>query len=438
MASEETDARLLSCLERVSSRLPNAITLTLWRDLLSGTLPFTRVLDSFRRSPGLTYLTIDTSSVCDLTCPGMCYYHPGIDTKQRPALEPALAAAIESAHTSLFLGNLVFAGKEPLLGVDRLVRLVRFAEMLPDRGFSIGVVTNGRNILRNWDKLDPLAHDKLLTFLDISIDSGFPGQHDTLRGRAGTFDLAFAALARCASSWPGVRVGLTSVLRQDNADGILELIRRAAVHTRKFFITPIQPPPFTDTPPLAWGQVRDFLQALRHTLTTEWREAGLEVMVSLLGLYAWDASRDGMLDWGALQEDAQGQVFVEQEVGNNVLALHLQVIPETAYRVARITHTGAYLPNTHFVQTPYPEQFAVGNVTDESLPVLYQRALADDGLLAAMYRSRSNHTCRARPCWSACFGGLAAAEHCIVSSRPLKQQPHLCIKTDYDFTRLGG
>ncbi len=111
----------------------------------------------------------------------------------------------------------------------------------------------------------------------------------------------------------------------------------------------------------------------------------------------------------------------------------MQVLPETGWRIGCITYTGAYLPNTHFVQDPYPERFAVGYVQEEPLPVLYRRALADSDVLGSMLRSRDNHACRRRPCWSCCFGGLAAAEHSFVGGAPLDRQPTLCLKSDTDF-----
>ena len=414
--------------------MPHGVALPLWRDLLSERKSFSDVLELLRQSPKLSYLTVDTTSVCDLTCPGMCYYHPDISTKQVPIAEEALTNAIQSAHESLHLQNLVFAGKEPLLGVDRLLRLVRFAGSLSNRSFAIGLVTNGRGITRNWCKLDALVQDGLLDFMDISIDSGFAKQHDAIRGREGTFDLAFDALTRCTAQWPDVRVGVTSVLRHDNLDGILEIFRCATPYTNKFFVTPIQPPPFSDTPPLPWSCISAALRTLLHHLETEWQGAKLEVMVSLLGIYVWDAHTDGFFDWDELQEDSQGQVFIERQVGGNTFALHMQVLPETACRVVRITHTGAYLPNTHFVQDRHPDRFAVGNIAEESLTVLYARSLADDGILARMYQSRFNHSCQTRPCWAACFGGLTAAEHSLVSGLSLHRQPRLCLKTEAHFT----
>lgn len=432
-SSPEAQARLSVGLEQACVRHPAAHILPLWRDLLSRRLDFREVLERFRRAPGLTYLTVDTTGVCDLTCLGMCYYHPDINVRQAPVTEEALQAAVGAAYAELGMKNLVFAGKEPLQNAGRLIRLARFAGDLPRRDFGIGVVTNGRGIAKHWSELDALAHDGLLTFLDISIDSAIAAQHDAIRGVPGTFERAWAALERCAHEWPQVRVGTASVLREDNSEGIRQLLRRAALFNRHFFITPIQPPPFTATPPLVWTHIRDFLRALLQLLKTDLCGAGLEVMVSLLGLYLWDAEADGFFQWDELCEDAQGQVHIERKVGGNRFILHMQVLPETGWRVGRITYNGAYLPNTHFVQHAQPERFAVGYIQEEPLPVLYRRALSPDGVLGRMLESRNDHSCRGRPCWSCCFGGLAAAEHSFVGGAPINRQPALCLKTNTDF-----
>ena len=374
------------------------------------------------------YLTVDTTGVCDLRCPGMCYYHPGIDPRRKPVPVEAFQAAIQSAHEELALGSLIFAGKEPLQNAPLLVQIARFAGSLPRRDFAIGFVTNGRGIGRNWGDLEELVQDGHLDFLDISLDSGIAAQHDAIRGVPGTFARASAALERIAQEWPDVRLGTTSVLRADNGEGILELLRGTARFNRHFFVTPIQPPPFTKTPPLGGETIRAFLHALRTLMETTLRGAGVEVTVSLLGLHLREVEADGFFSWGELREDAQGQIHTLRDIGGNQFVLQLQVLPETGWRTGRITHTGAYLPNAHFFQAASPEDFAVGYIQQEPLPVLYRRALAEDGILAAMFRSREGHACQKRPCWNHCFGGLAGAEHSFVSGTPLERQPALCLE----------
>lgn len=85
---------MLRGVEVACERCPGAVILPLWRDLLSRTVAFSKLLDRIRRTPSLTYLTVDTTGVCDLTCSGMCYYHPDINVRRTPVTEEALQAAI--------------------------------------------------------------------------------------------------------------------------------------------------------------------------------------------------------------------------------------------------------------------------------------------------------------------------------------------------------
>jgi hypothetical protein len=414
------------------ARQPQAKILAQWRALATGELSFAEWARQLRTSEELSYLTIDTTGACDLTCAQMCYYHPDISLNEHEVPVEALERAISDASGQLQLKNLVFAGKEPLLKASRLFRLIAFAGSLPDKKFAIGLVTNGRHIERNFSDLRAAVEAHNLDFVDISLDSGQAEQHDAIRGQAGTFARAVTALQACREL-PGLRVGFTSVLRHDNAEGLLTLLRETSPFNRNFFITPVQPPTFSPMRPLAWKKLRDFLQSLIRLLETELADAKLEVMVGLLGLHLFDAERDGFIRWEDFCEDAQGQCYVPRSFGSNRLFLHAQVLPETGWRIARITYTGAYLPNTHFLQDPNPARHAVGFVQQEPLPELYRRAMSQDSVLQQMIDSRVNHDCQNRPCWNACFGGLTAAEHSFVGGAPLQQQPHLCLKTPVDF-----
>lgn len=426
-------ASIAAGVKAASLRHPEGQTLRLWSGLISGQLSFQEVLEHMRSHPQLSYLTIDTTGVCDLRCPGMCYYHPDIDVRRPPVPVDALKAAIADAHTVLGLRSVVFAGKEPLQNTPRLVELARHTANLQGHRPSIGVVTNGRGISKHQATLDGLVNEGALSFMDISIDSGNADEHDTIRGTRGTHALAMAALEQCTKAWPSVRVGASSVLRHDNAHGILDLLRSTAAFNRHFFITPIQPPPFTSTAPLPWRVVGDFLARLTELLQGEVNDAGIEVMVSLLGLHLTEAVAEGFLVWEELTEDDAGQCYVERNLGTNKLLVHVQVLPETGWRIGRITYTGTYLPNTHFLQAPDPDHLAVGYVQQERITELYRRALADEGVLAQVLRSRERHECQGRPCWAHCFGGLVGAENSYVGGAALDKQPFLCLKTEKDF-----
>lgn len=101
----------------------------------------------------------------------MCYYHPTA-TRQRPRADlECFRLAVTQAATELNLGTLAFAGKEPLVDAPRLAALAEAANAIPDRAFSIGLVTNGTLVERNWAILDRLVREGAIDFIDVSIDA---------------------------------------------------------------------------------------------------------------------------------------------------------------------------------------------------------------------------------------------------------------------------
>jgi hypothetical protein len=363
----------------------------------------------------------------------MCYYHPEIDRTRVPASEVRFVAAVRTSAELLGLKVVVFSGKEPLLNAPRMFRLLDAFSRFREEKFSTGLVCNGRHLARHWPALCAAVERRQLDFLDISLDSANAAQHDTIRGVAGTFDLAWTALNRCSRELPGIRLGLSSVLRRDNAAGILALVKRAASVSRHFYIVPQITPVFAQTKAPAWSEISAFLESLRHLLTTHLANSRLEIMVSLLGIYLDNAARDGWIRWDEIAEDRNGSLYVDHEFAGNRVGLHLLPLPETAARIARITYAGDYLPNTHFLQDAAPERHAIGNIEREDVSTLYTRALDPDSIWRKIVDSRASHVCRDRPCWASCFGGWSIAEQNYLSDTPLEEQPRLCPKTEADF-----
>lgn len=411
----------------------NAPTLRAWLALATEDLSFDEYYVQELMRNELLFLTIDTTGACDLSCPGMCYYHPDIDIRRRPVPLSILQEVIRDAQLALSLKALVFSGKEPLLNPRLLFDLIRYAQRLEDKKFAVGFVTNGRNLARHWDTLTQLASGHALDFMDISIDSGFPEQHDQIRGLEGTFIKAFTAVQESALRLPGVRVSVSSVVRQDNAEGIFELLRRSTGHTRYFNFQPIQPPPFSQLSGLTLQELLAFLHGLVHLLKTTLSGANLEILVALHGIYVEEIINAGFFEWRDLRENNEKQTYAQKEVDGNLLIFNSAVLPEYGWRQARITYDGSYITHAHFLQVPNPEKYAVGNVLSESIVDLYQRGKERNGYAHQLLQSRERHECRKRSCWSSCFGGWTASENSLITQRNLSTQPSLCRKTKSDF-----
>lgn len=426
-------------LRLAASRNPSAFLLPLWAGLADGTYPFEAFASAVRARRVLSYLTIDTTGACDLKCVGMCYYNPAISLNRRTVDEAALVGAIHEAARDLDMRVLAFAGKEPFLNAERLFRLISEAAQVPDRSFLIGIVSNGRHVAKHAEALLRANDARQLDYIDISIDTADPQEHDLFRGVTGTHDRATAAVRWLNRELSDVRTSVVSVLRGRNAQGLLDLPKQFAGVNTHYQIQPIQPPPGSPLLPLSSDYIVQFLGQLHDNLAGPLAGSGIHVSIELLGIYLLEAVRAGFFKWSELQEDTNCNLYVERTIAGNTLVITCELFPLQAWRLARITYTGAYLAHMHFLQAPDPDQFAVGYVGREPLGVLFDRAMADSSHFGQIVSTRRDHDCSGRPCWGNCFGGWNGAENAFVENhRKPSEQPRLCTKTAEDFVRLEG
>lgn len=230
------------------------------------------------------------------------------------------------------------------------------------------------------------------------------------------------------AEWPELRIGTTSVLRNDNSEAIADLVERADPKLRNFFVFPFQPPIFEESDPApTWATINECIDAVEAVLEGTRHSEGIEVSLSLLGLHVADAVASGKLSLHALEEDENGQIYFRRAIGGNALTVFLQVLPETGRHGLRILSDGLVLPGTHYLQAPRPERFAVGNIADGSILDIHQLAIADGSAVDELWASRLGHACRDRPCWPVCFGGIAVSDNNILAGKPLDLPPDLCI-----------
>ena len=426
-------------LRQAVTKSPTAFLLPFWANLADGACGFEDFAAAVQARRGLSYLTIDTTGACDLKCAGMCYYNPAISIRRRPVDEPALVGAIQEAARDLDLRVLAFAGKEPFLNASRLFSLMAEAARIPDRSFLIGIVSNGRHVAAHADALIHAAAARQLDYIDISIDTADRSEHDLIRGVSGTYDRAAAAVRWLNQELPNVTTSVVSVLRGHNAHGLLELPKEFAGVNTNYQIQPIQPPPGSSLPPLTSGYIVQFLDQLHESLAGPLAGCGIRVSIELLGVYLLEVVHAGFFKWSELKEDTNCTVYVERTIGGNTLVLTCEVFPLQAWRLARITYTGAYLAHMHFLQSPDPDHFAVGNVDREPLGALFDRAMSDSSYFGQVVATRRGHDCAGRPCWRNCFGGWNGAENVFLEKhRKPSEQPRLCTKTAEDLVRLKG
>ena len=134
-----------------------------------------------------------------------------------------------------------------------------------------------------------------------------------------------------------------------------------------------------------------FLERLLNTLTGPMQGACISVSIELLGIYLLEVVRAGIFSWSDLREDQNHTLYVERKVGGNTLIITCDLFPLQAWRLSRITYNGAYLAHMHFLQSPDPDQFAVGFLGQQSIATLFDQAMAQESHFAQIVRSRAAH-----------------------------------------------
>lgn len=400
--------------------------LTIWQALCDGALSWEEFAERFKAQSQLTYLSIDTTAGCDLTCEG-CYYHPQIPLNKEQVSLSDLVNAVSQAIDKLGTRAVVLAGKEPLLNAARVWNLLDSLSTMPGRQHvRVGMICNGRHVERHWNRFLAADTSVGLDFVDISFDSGDPLEHDQIRGVPGTFERSFRALTRCSQELTHVRVGTSCVLRERNLEGLLELIRRTTGLRVAHWITPLQPPPFSNASAPTVKILGAFLAQLRTLLRTELCKNSHDVTVSIPGIYIYDLVKDGELDLTGLKEDHDGQFAIIENIGRSCMNIHLAILPDNGWRQARILADGSYLSHIHFLEVPNPQQLSIGNISTSSIIELWNMAIASNSIADRLLNTRAEHDCRSRGCWSHCLGGWTVSENSLLTHKSLHQQPELC------------
>ncbi len=373
----------------------------------------------------LYYLSLDTTGACDLSC-SMCYYNPEIDLSREFVQLGILKERIEEAYLQLGLRCLVFSGKEPLLNLERLKTIVLWARTKFGSHLILGLITNGVILNKKFDLILASGLLQALDFVDLSIDSNESSKHDQIRGRQGALHHTLSSLQKLNHFLPDKRIGSASILFQNNSDSLIDLIKEQIGKNRNFYFSPVQPPPDSGIEVPKPSVILNFVNRIMKLLEMEASHKGIEITIMLLGLNTYDLIENGVFSDDDIEIDENDQLFVEFNICDNKLIMLLQIVPETSWRVAKVTYDGWYLPNTHFLQTANPEVYAVGNVVSSSMVELYCSSISNASILKQMLDSREQHECRNRECWNTCLGGFAGSEHNLIRNQSLTKKPYLC------------
>ncbi len=157
------------------------------------------------------------TQACNLTC-RHCYQDAG----HKPAgdeltTEQKLDLVDQMAHE--YVPFLAVAGGEPLVARD----IWKVLERCRERGVHTTVATNGT--LLSAEVCRRLV-DCGVKYVEVSLDSIYPEQHDAFRGLRGAWRRTVEGI-RNAASTPGLRCGLACCVTRRNYDQVEDLIRLA-------------------------------------------------------------------------------------------------------------------------------------------------------------------------------------------------------------------
>lgn len=342
------------------------------RDLWNGFLDVEEAEESLRDlGLALDTLTVETNQACPLRCT-YCYL------QNRPKVEPVdFEVLTRFLDQALEAGVKQFGavGKEPFAD-GRAMSLLEHVDRLPGRSkCRVGVVTNGILTRRYLDRLQHLSRP--LDYIDISLD-GPADANDRVRG-LGSFAKTMAAIQALAD-FPNLVVAAT--VHAGTVDTLIpflfELWQR---NVRTVSFSPVLD--LTNDPRVAslclrpeelFGRVLHELS--RHASTVQDRQ----IVVDLpLEWTAYGVHR-GHIPISQVREDKNGCTYFQPK-GDVPLYLKVQLLPQNAWRWARITADGYFLGSLRLASSPDYRDGAVGSIIGQTFAELHAESLNRKGWL---------------------------------------------------------
>jgi MoaA/NifB/PqqE/SkfB family radical SAM enzyme len=297
-----------------------------------------------------------------------------------------------------------------------------------------GGVTNGLALHLYADDLSRIRLD----FLDISID-GLSPEHDAMRG-TGTFQRTIANLRLALDGQVAERVIISPTLTRGNADSLLELIPYLILDLGVQWV---------DIGPLMAVKLQEFQLRetdLVHFLTRLTRTLkGLNVshpITVLVEICAYCAAFiPALIDLGwlipeELRQDRYGHLYQDIHINNMItITLRPELIPEYWRHTVRITADGFMVGGCEPLTQREYHRFAVGNIKEEPLKMLYRKALAPGSPFYHMMLAFDRSECRQKACFAHCLGGDALLAH-VAYGDYHRRDPN-CIRDENRYRKQG-
>ncbi|MCE4612863.1 MAG: TIGR04053 family radical SAM/SPASM domain-containing protein [Desulfurococcales archaeon] len=316
---------------------------------------------------------------------------------------------------------LVFTGGDLLMRRD----IWDLLEYAVSRGLRVAVAPSVTPLL-NDESVKRLAAIGVQA-ASISIDSPYPGVHDSIRGIEGVWAESIRAVKKLQAA--GIRVQVNTVVMKQTVDGLadmVKLLRDIGVDTWEvFYVIPVgRAGRSLDLTPQEWEDVSNFLyEASKYGLRVRTTEGPMFRRVAILRKLLEDKGADPvkLLRLGSLYVKLKKRL--QELLGPPQSVANVHIVPTRDGRgVIFVSHDGKVYPSGFL---PYP----VGDVRKKSLVEIYR----ESPLLLKLRRGEYSGRCSECEFKEVCGGSRARAF--VYHGSPLAEDP-ACPYTPGESSRI--
>ncbi len=329
--------------------------------LLTGRVSFSEFCTQLSGHPCPRSVTLVVNNTCNLKC-AHCYLQ--VEKLTAPALSEGEWQRLIDSIAEVNPELICLSGKEVFVGEQggRLLSYLREARDRTDASSRVGVISNGTLISRHRETILGARP----SYFDISLD-GIESDHDAVRGE-GAFAKAWPNVVWAAETF-GQNFFVNLTVQKQNFERLTDAVRFLSGHgVQNVVLGFYMPLPYTD-PGLALTQT-EFDSVFERLAEMEdlALDRPLRILFDfdILILEPFKAFlRSNWFSLNEIQEDANGELFVEHRLKNGVvLEMRFAPWPAGISKSARITPEGNYLAAEDTVDTTQYAARSLGNVRD--------------------------------------------------------------------------
>jgi MoaA/NifB/PqqE/SkfB family radical SAM enzyme len=364
-----------------------------WNEVSTRKLSSEEMLDRIRSIAQIAVVSIHINHACNLRCKH-CFY--GSEKSFEKELSAKEWFSIIDQFLDMGVRHFHICGREPFLNGKLLQVLIYLNRIKKKTEINYGVITNG---ILFKDFADDIC-DLNMNYLDFSID-GTKEYHEFLRGK-NTFNRTLEGLKLAIDNNCANIIYVSSVAHKNNYKNlptIIEMLHSLGI--RSFFIQPM----------LLFGRARNLKDLLIST--KEFNELihscnktvaklnpanplylELQIYPTMLPyLY----KNNGLVKAGL--DKYLKEYTSKMQIGNSTISFRFHLSCLAYWRYVQITADGYYIGCDMMLTALDYRKFAIGNVKEEKISLLYRKSLQNDSFLGKICSSHENCICRNINCF---------------------------------------